>query len=445
METFTTMRSKPASRLSAMQSLARLLPTLVVCAAAAGCARRPPDVTPPGPPTVPVSQPILREVTDYVDFTGRAESPEAVNIIPRVTGYLVTAPFKEGAEVKKGDLLFEIDPRPYQAQYDQAQGQVLLNEARVKEATADNERARELSRTPGAISRQDLDRYQAALEEAVASVQAAKASLEVYNLNLGFCRVTSPTDGQVSRYYLTPGNLVNQDQTQLTTVVSNDPMYVYFDIDETTVLRVRRAINEGKIQRYQQGELPVYIALEGEDNFPHRGTLNFVNNQVNAGTGSITARAVVANPRPESGVRLLSPGMFVRVRLPLGKPHQALLVIDRAIGSDQGIKYLFALGANNIIEQRRVETGALQEDGLRVIESGIKPEEWFVVGGVQQVRPRMPITPDRQPMPTLGTVDVDEAKPTGGSAPSGAAATNPTEKANSFPPAANANSAAKKE
>jgi RND family efflux transporter MFP subunit len=311
-------------------------------------------------------------------------------------------PFREGADVKAGDVLFEIDSRPYQAQYDQASGQVLLSEARVKEAHADNLRAKELSKTPGAISAQDIDRYQAAEEEAIAAVQAAKASLEVFKLNLGFCRVQSPIDGQVSRYYLTLGNLVNQDQTQLTTVVSVDPMYVYFDVDETTLLRVRKAINEGSVTRYQQGEIPVFISLEGEDNFPHQGIINFVNNRVNSGTGSITVRGVIDNPKPDNGIRLLTPGMFVRVRLPIGKPHQALLVIDRAIGSDQGLKYLYVVDADNHVQQRRIETGPLQEDGLRVITSGLKPDDTVVVGGIQQVRPRMQIVRDTQPMPTLG-------------------------------------------
>jgi RND family efflux transporter MFP subunit len=370
-------------------------------AAALGCAKKPAEIASSQPPAIPISQPLTRDVTDFVDFTGRIEAPEAVNIVPRVTGYLVNTLFREGAEVNKNDVLFEIDSRPYQAQYDQAEGQVLLSEARVKEAAADNARAKELARTPGAISRQDLDRYQAAEEEAIAAVQAAKASLEVYNLNLGFCRVTSPISGQVSRYFMTPGNLVNQDQTQLTTVVSVDPMYVYFDMDETTLLRIRRAINEGRIERYAQGEIPVYIGLDGEDGFPHQGKINFVNNRVNTGTGSITVRGVVPNPKPASGIRLVSPGMFVRVHLPIGKPHEALLVIDRAIGSDQGLKYLYVLDNENKVQQRRVETGALQEDGLRVIFSGLKPGEWLVVGGIQMVRPRLAITPDRVPMPTL--------------------------------------------
>ncbi len=367
-----------------------------------GCGKKPTEVAPAAPPALPVSQPVTRQVTDYIDFTGRTEAKDSVSIVPRVTGYLVSMPFKEGAEVKTGDVLFEIDPRPYQAQYDQAQGQVLLNDARVKEAKADNLRAKELANTPGAISKQDLDRYEAAEEEAIAAVQAAKASLEVYKLNLGFCSVRSPIDGQVSRYFLTLGNLVNQDQTQLTAIVSVDPMYVYFDVDEMTLLRVRKAVNEGRIERYQQGEIPVFISLEGEDNYPHKGAINFVNNRVNSGTGSITVRGVMANAKPENGIRLLTPGMFVRVRLPIGQPHSALLVIDRAIGSDQGLKFVYVVDTENKVQQRRIETGPLQEDGLRVVTSGLKPDDWVVVGGIQQVRPRMVIVRDQQPMPTLG-------------------------------------------
>ena len=383
-------------------SLAAAGTSLVILSIVGGCNKKGPEVAPAQTPAIPVSQPVSREVTDYIDFTGRTEAKESVSIVPRVTGYLDSMPFREGAEVKAGETLFEIDPRPYQAQYDQAAGQVLLNQARVKEAIADNLRARELAKTPGAISQQDLDRYQAAEEETIAAVQAAKASLEVYKLNLGFCSVKSPIDGQVSRYFLTVGNLVNQDQTQLTVVVSVDPMYVYFDVDETTLIRVRKAINEGTIERYQKGEIPVYISLEGEDNFPHKGIINFVNNRVNSGTGSITVRGVIDNPKPADGIRMLTPGMFVRVRLPIGKPHPALLVIDRAIGSDQGLKFVYVVDAENKVQQRRIETGPLQEDGLRVITSGLKPEDFVVVGGIQQIRPRMEIVRDVEPMPTLG-------------------------------------------
>jgi membrane fusion protein, multidrug efflux system len=374
---------------------------LVLAATISGCNQKQADVAQSEPPAIPVSKPVQREVTDFMEFTGRTDATESVSIVPRVTGYLVKISFREGAEVKKDDVLFEIDPRPYEAQFSQAEGQVSVNEARVKEATADNARARDLAKTPGAISQQDLDRYQAAEEEAIAAVQAAKASLDIYELNLSFCKVTSPIDGQVSRYFLTVGNLVNQDQTQLTTVVSVDPMYVYFDMDETTLLRIRRAINDKQIERYPQGEIPVYIGLEGEEGFAHQGSINFVNNRVNAGTGSITVRGVMPNPRPANGIRLLSPGMFVRVRLPIGKPHEALLVVDRAVASDQGLKYLYVLDDQNKVQQRRVETGALQEDGLRVITAGLKPDELVVIGGIQQVRPRMQITPDHEPMPSL--------------------------------------------
>jgi multidrug efflux system membrane fusion protein len=220
-------------------------------------------------------------------------------------------------------------------------------------------------------------------------------------LNLDFTKVTSPIDGQVSRYYLTLGNLVSQDSTLLTTIVSLDPMYVYFDMDERTVIRVRQMINAGTIKVPQdRTQIPVLVALEGEDGYPHKGTLDFVNNTVNPSTGTIAVRAVVANPKPEKGRRLFTPGMFVRVRLPLGQPRPALLVIDRALGSDQGLKFVYVVNAENKIEYRRVTTGALQEDGLRVIEKGVTPEDWVVVGGLQQVRPRMQVSPDPTNMPS---------------------------------------------
>ena len=204
-------------------------------------------------PRCPSAGPSPAQVTDYVDFTGRTQAVNSVNVVPRATGYLVQEPFKEGSEVKAGDLLFEIDPRPYQAQYDQAVGQVNLYKAQLKLAQVTLARDEQLARnTPGAVSAQQLDQDRAAVDQADAQVKAAEASLETYKLNLSFCKVTSPIDGQVSRYYLTLGNLVTQDQTLLTTVVSLDPMYAYVDVDEPTVLRVRRAINEGRIKPYAQ-------------------------------------------------------------------------------------------------------------------------------------------------------------------------------------------------
>ena len=387
--------------------------TCSLIVAADGCRRDETAVAPPRPPVIPVSQPVRREVTDYVDFTGRTAAVQSVDIRPRVTGYLVKIPFKEGAIVKEGDLLFVIDPRPYQAQFDQAQGQVDLYQAQLR--LAKTIYARDLAinaRVPSSVSKEQLDQDYAAVEEADARVKAYEKNMEVYRLNKLFTEVVSPIDGLISRYYLTLGNLVNQDQTLLTTVVSLDPMYVYFDVDEPTLLRVRRAINEGRIKRSRDGTtIPVLMGLHGEEGFPHQGQFNFVDNQVNPTTGSITVRGVFPNPEPPGGVRLLSPGMFVRVRLPIGPPHPALLVIDRAVASDQGLKYVYVLDAEDKVQYRRVKTRMLLDDGLRAIEEGLKPNDWVVVGGLLQVRPRMHVQPERMPMPTL------EGRPTGGEAP----------------------------
>jgi membrane fusion protein, multidrug efflux system len=376
----------------------------MVAGAMVGCARRPPQIAAAEPVAVPVSKPVVREVTDFVDFTGRTEAIQSVDIRPRTTGYLVKMSFEEGAEVKAGDLLFIIDPRPYQAQLDQAAGQVNLYQAQLKLAKTTYARDRAINNiTPGSISRQQLDQDEAAVEEADARVKAFVKNMEVYKLNHEFTNVVSPISGMISRYYLTLGNLVNQDQTLLTTVVSLDPIYAYFDMDEPTLLRIRKAINEGKMKRRRPNGLrvPVFMGLQGEAGFPHEGSVNFVNNQLNPTTGSILVRGAFPNPEPPEGTRLLSPGMFVRMRLPIGEPHSAVLVVDKAIGSDQGIKFVYLIDKESKAQYRRVTTGSLQEDGLRVITEGLSPDEWVVVSGLQQVRPRMPVKVEQVPMPSL--------------------------------------------
>jgi multidrug efflux system membrane fusion protein len=381
-----------------------------------GCMHRAPQVPPPAAPAVPVSKPVQRQVTDYVDFTGRTQAVKSVNIVARATGYLIKEPFAEGSEVKAGDLLFEIDPRPYQAQYDQAVGQVNLYNAQLKLARATLARDEQLLRsTPGAVSAQQVDQDRAAVDEAIAQVKAAEASSETYKLNLSFCKVTSPIDGQVGRWYLTLGNLVTQDQTLLTTVLSLDPIYAYVDVDEPTVLRVRRAINAGQIKPYSAGHIPILMGLQGEEGFPHEGQINFVNNQVNPTTGSILARGVFDNPLPNpmppsGGRRLILPGMFVRIRLPIGQPHPALLVIDRAILSDQDLKFVYVVDAQNNVQSRRVTTGPLQSDGLRVITEGLKPDDLVAVGALQQIRPGVPVKPEPISMLSLGGTGADGSK-----------------------------------
>jgi multidrug efflux system membrane fusion protein len=350
-----------------------------------------------------VSKPIQEEVTDYVDFTGRTDAVQAVNVIARVTGYLVQMPFKEGSEVKKDQLLFEIDPRPYQDQLTLGQAQLATYKSQQQLADANFLRATQLIKDK-TISEQEFEQYKSTKEQAASQVQSAEANIAIYKLNLEFTRVTSPIDGRVSRYYLTLGNLVNQDQTLLTTVVSQDPMYAYFDTDEPTLLRVRRAVGEGKIKPAVANKNPVFMGLQDEEGFPHAGTIDFINNEVNPTTGSVTVRGVFPNPvlSQSQGVRLLSPGMFVRIRLPIGQRHSALLVIDRAISSDQGLKYVYVIDAQNNVQYRRVTTGPLQENGLRVVQSGLKSEDWVAVGALQQVRPGMNVRPDQTAMPTLG-------------------------------------------
>ena len=371
-----------------------------------GCERQKPKAEATPVPTVTVSRPVARDVTYSVDFTGRTAAPYAVEVRPRVTGYLIRMPFKEGAEVKANDVLFEIDPRPYQAQLDRAQGEVILGEARLKLAIADNARAQNIaSLNAGAISKQDLDKYAAAEAEAAAALEATKASLEGYKINLEFTKVLAPIDGRVNRYNYTIGNLVNADMTTLTTIVSQDPMYVYFDVDEQTLLRVLRRMLDRQDEPVKDKAFPVMMAVGDEDGFPHAGHVNFIDNVVSSSTGTLTVRGTFPNPATEfvspaaeAQVRLMRPGMFVRVRLPLGKPRASLLVSERALGTDQGRKYVLVVDDQKIVKYVPVTVGPLQDDGLRVIESGLQAEDKVIVSGLQLVRPKAEVNYEEVPM-----------------------------------------------
>ncbi len=344
---------------------------------------------------VSIRQPESRMVTEFVDFTGRTNAKDNVNIIPRVTGYLIPTkkPFREGSYVKEDELLFEIDPRTYQAQYDAAKAKVTLSAASLRLAQVTNERFKDLKKKEAsAVSQQDLDKYQAQEDEAVANLSLAEANLETAQLNLSWTKVLSPIAGKVSRYYYTKGNLVTQDQTILTTIVSLDPMYVFFDMDEATYLRIKRADNEGKIKLF--GDNPVLMGLQGEEGFPHQGKINFIDNQVLAATGSISWRGEVQNPKGPAGEFLLAPGMFVRTRLPIGEPHDALVISNKVVWSDQGNKNVYVIDAENKIVAKRVTTGAIQDDGKCVVE-GLNADDWVVVSNIQQVRPKMLVRPEK--------------------------------------------------
>lgn len=352
------------------------------------------------PPTlVTVSHPVERNVTDYNDQTGRTAAPETVEIRARVTGFLDQIHFKEGMLVKKGDVLFEIDPRPYQAQLDFATAQLAANEALLTKARSNNARYKALaSKSATVVTQQELVEHQAEEDQAASIVEQSKATLATSKLNLGFTKIVAPIDGRAGRFLVTQGNLVQQEQTLLTTIVSVDPMYAYFDVDERTLLGIRKLIREGKAKSAREVEWPVMLELAIESGYPHHGTINFVDNRVNPQTGTLSVRAVF----PNKG-EILSPGLFARIRVPIGAAHQALLITDRAIDSDQGQKIVYVVNEKNEVISRPITVGAVH-DGLRVVEQGLKLEDRIIVNGLQRVRPGLVVESKLVEMPVPGVV-----------------------------------------
>lgn len=360
--------------------------TLALLAAAVGCHRAPPQMPPPKDPEVDVSIPIYRDITDHEEFTGQTEAVDMVDIRARVTGYLKTVHFQDGAEVQKGALLFEIDPPYYEAEVERTEGAVAQAEARLARLRLDYARAQRLlaDRT---ISKEQFDLVSGDLAEAEASLRTAKAQRKIAGVNLGYCKVKSPVAGRLSRAFIDPGNIVKIDDTLLTRIVVQDPMEVSFDLNERTMLRLKRLVNAGATPSLGEAKVPVFIGLADEDGFPRQGVLNFEDNQLDASTGTLRVRGVFENPD-----RLLTPGMFVRVSLPIGAPYRALLVPEAALATDQGQKFLYVIGADDKVEYRRVKVGQLV-GGLRVVTEGISPGERVVVNGVQRVRPGLKVQP----------------------------------------------------
>ena len=359
---------------------------------APGCTPRPAGAPAATPVAVDVSCPVEREITDYAQFTGRVQAVESVQVQARVTGYLTKVCFKEGSLVRKDDILFEIDSRSYQAQLERDEAQLKQFEAKLQQNENDLARAKMLLKK-SSISQSDYDAALANRDMALANVAAAEASIEASTLNVEFCTVRSPIDGRTSNYAKTVGNLVTQDQTLLTSVVSIDPTYVYFDVDEFAIQRIRELIREGKFQSVDEKAWPVALGLGSEEGFPHRGTINFEDNQVNAKTGTLRVRGVFPN-RDEA----LSPGYFARVRVPIGLRHRALLVSDRTLDNDQGQRIVYVVNDENKVVQRPVRAGALH-DGLRAIEDGLKPGERVIVNGLLLIRPGVTVEPTLVEMP----------------------------------------------
>jgi RND family efflux transporter MFP subunit len=370
---------------------------LGLCLGLAGCLQAPSEASATAPMPVTVSYPIEREVTEYADFTARTAAVDSVEVRAHVWGYLQKVNFQEGALVKKGDVLFELDPRPYQALLNQAKAKVAQDEAQLTYDEAEYQRNVKLYESRAA-SRSDLDKTAAARLVDIANIAADKAVVASRQLDLDYTKVTAPVSGRVSRYVVTVGNLIQSgDQgggTLLTTIVSVDPMYAYFDVDERTVLRVRQLVREGKFDSPREVAMPVWLGLANEDGFPHAGSINFVDNQVNAKIGTMRLRGVFPNQD-----QVLVPGLFGRVRAPIGRPRKALLVTERALDTDQGQKILYVVNEKNEVAARTVRVGLLQ-DGLREITDGLKADDRVIVIGLQQVRPGFSVEPTVVAMPT---------------------------------------------
>jgi RND family efflux transporter MFP subunit len=372
--------------------------TVALVALALASCKSAPQVAQLPPPEVSVSRVVERDVADFFETTGRTAAVESVDVRARVSGYLVKINFKDGEEVEPGRVLFEIDPRPYEAQRLQAEGELARWQASRRKAEADLARNQRLLPT-GAASQKELENAIAAKGTADAEIMSTQGRLDQANLNLEFSKVTAPVKGRVSKANVTVGNVI-EAATLLTTLVSVEPMWMYFDIDERTILQYRehyRALHpDAQLPDARTLNVPVEIGLAHQDGHPYAGTLDFVDNQVNPATGTMLARAVFDNKD-----RTLTPGLFVRVRLPIGDPKHSLLVSERAIGTDQGTKYVLAVNDQNVVEYRAVKLGPLS-DGMRVIREGLKPGDRVISAGIQRARPGITVKPNESSAPTSG-------------------------------------------
>ena len=346
------------------------------------------------PPKVTVSQPLEREVIRWDQYSGYLSSPQTVTVNARVSGLIEEAPFREGAIVHAGDLLFKIDPRPFQADLDNKKAAVAQAAALAAKTRADYVRSSQLIRAQ-VIAPSDYDSTRASYAEADASLKAAEAAVETSRLNLEWTEVRAPITGRVSRMNVTVGNLVNGGSgqaTTLTTIVSIDPLYCYLNVPESTALRYQEIALQQEKSDVAGAKVGCFLQLENETNFPHQGVIDFVDNQVDVNTGTVQIRAVFDNP-----TTLLTPGLFARVRIPSSGRYQALLIPDEAVNTDQNERYLLTVGTDNVAQRQTVKLGALF-GSLRSITEGLKPGEWVIVSGMQSALPGAKVAPRRAPI-----------------------------------------------
>jgi len=374
-----------------------------------GCGKQTSKSNAPIAPAVSVAHPIARTVNEWDEFTGRLSSPETVEVRARVSGYIEKVHFKEGSEVKQGDLLFTIDRRPYQAIVDRARAELAAARARAELATGEAKRAEGLVASK-AISTDAFETRTKTATEAAEAVHSAQAALTAAELDLEFTEVRAPITGRISNARVTAGNLVTGGNTAgatlLTTVVSLDPIYCYFDADEASVLKYRQLYREGKRKTPLQEPIPAEMALGNEAGFPHKGQVDFVDNQLNAASGTIRARGVFPNPD-----KLMAPGFFARIRVPGVGEYPAVLIRDSAISSDQGRAYVLTVDDKNTVVYRAVSPGPLL-DGLRVIRDGLKESDRVIVAGLMSTRLGLTVQPQLVDMSTntVTTVSTNSAR-----------------------------------
>ncbi|HYJ11466.1 MAG TPA: efflux RND transporter periplasmic adaptor subunit [Polyangiaceae bacterium] len=378
----------------------------------AACARPAAQQAEPPPPSVSVAEVISREITEWDELTGRLEAVNTVEIRPRVSGFVSSVTFDEGALVRRGQLLFQIDPRPFQAQVDRLSAELIRSRATVQRTASELKRAERLA-GENAMSLEERERRASAAEEANAQVAAVEAALRASQLDLEFTRVTSPIDGRVGRAIVTEGNLVSTgpgEATLLTTVVSLDPIYASFDADEQMFLRYGDLAREGKRASARQAGVPIHMALANDEDFPRVGAMNFLDNQVDPSTGTIHGRAVFRNAD-----RSLTPGLFVRLRLIGTGSYRGVLIQDRAVGTDLDKRFVFVVDGSQKVQYRAVTLGPIV-DGLRVVRSGLNAGDVVVVNGLQRVRPGVTIAPERVAMDLKPGADSAGAAPVAASA-----------------------------
>jgi len=362
----------------------------------AGCDQGAPQAqaqtkAPPPPPTVSVSRPIQQEIIDWDEYTGRFDAVEFVEIRARVSGYLTEIAFKDGQDVKKGDKLFSIDARPFERALEQAQAELFAAKTKVENANLDVDRGRPLIEKK-VISDKVFDDRMNLLRDANAAVRVAEAKVRSAELDLSFAEIKAPISGRISRTLVTPGNWISAGNvsgaTLLTTIVSQNPVYLYFDLSENNYIKYKRLAERGIAGNASEIGASIQIGLQDEKGFPHRATLNFLDNRLDQGTGTLRARALVQNDN-----RLFSPGMFARVRVAGSPAYAGLLLPESAIGTDQISRFVLVVAEDGTVERRNVTLGPYIDGRLRTVREGVKADDWVITNGLQRARPGNKVAP----------------------------------------------------